>query len=326
MEGPGAKRARCVKRALLKLEQLSLPVATEVLRARTDAVWEVVAVAEAAAGAAAWLPDVVYEDGEKSDKALYALFARAKGRLAAAAVTNKVNLHEALMRADADMVAASVVVPAGLAAPPPLPGPGVWIWRPEGGWSGHGVAVVAEQPQLDAAWAAFERGKQAQGEKSRRGPRGRDDRAERALLSQYITNPLLMPGAHPGEGLKFHVRLHLLVVASPLGKRAALFRRGEIVRAEEPFRLADYGRDKVHDTHMRYNTPRMFPDDFPGGEAVASQFHAIVCRDLERVLHLTMDQVTKYPEGDSGFELFGCDLMVDETGRVYLIECVPAWL
>jgi hypothetical protein len=126
---------------------------------------------------------------------------------------------------------------------------------------------------------------------------------------------MLMPG-----DLKFHVRLHLLVVATPQGKRAALFRRGEIVRSGMPFVMENLGLDKIHDTHMRYNTPRFFPADFPGGEAAAADFFARVKAMLERVMELTLSRVTWFKESGGGFELFGCDLMLDRHNRIYLIE------
>lgn len=61
--------------------------------------------------------------------------------------------------------------------------------------------MVADQNRLDRVWSEHART-----------TRGR----KRALLSRYIMDPLLMP-----NGSKFHIRMHLLVVVTPAGKRAA---------------------------------------------------------------------------------------------------------
>jgi hypothetical protein len=214
-----------------------------------------------------------------------------------ARVCVQVDLHRLLLKHAPELVADTVVVEARGRYPPRLPDQGVWIWRPEGGWSGKGVVVVPDQRSLDRAWEQHVRS------------------GKRALLSRYITDPMLMPG-----GFKFHVRLHLLVVVTPQGKRVALYRRGEIVRSGQPFVLQEYGLDKIHDTHMRYNQPRAFPEDFPGGEEAAAAFHTRVHGIFQRVCALALPNVRSYAESDGGFEIYGCDLMLDREGRIYLIE------
>lgn len=66
--------------------------------------------------------------------------------------------------------------------------------------------------------------------------------------------------------------------------------------------------------------PGWFPADFPGDAAQASAFFDQAVVGLKRVCALTMPQVQWYEESEAGFEIMGCDFMVDQAGRVYLLE------
>jgi hypothetical protein len=241
--------------------------------------------------------DLIVVDGKYNwDKRLYPLHCGLKGRLNANILTNKIELHILLLKYSPDLVAETQVLQGS--GVPHFPEDGIpWIWRPEGGWQGKGVVVTTCQADLERVWRAH------------------DHARYRSLLSRYITDPLLT-----SEGRKFHLRIYFLVVAKPSGKRSAVYRTGEIIHATDPYVAGDYGNELVHDTHRRRSKPCFFPDDYPGDAAAADGFFREVVRTLTHVSELALPQVTWYDEARGGFEIFGCDFMVDRAGRVYLLE------
>lgn len=117
--------------------------------------------------------DLIVVDGKYNwDKRLYGVQSRLKGHVKAEVLTNKVDLHQLLMRElPGQIIAESVVVAANGPQAPRLPDASPWIWRPEGGWQGKGVEVVPDQAALDRAWREHVA--------TTRGRKG-------ALLSRYI--------------------------------------------------------------------------------------------------------------------------------------------
>ena len=250
--------------------------------------------------------DLLVLDGEfVYDRRFYSFPARLKGRLDGLIVHNKVDLHEFLMGVAPDIVAESVVVPGRRPRPPTLPGlspANAWIWRPENGYAGEGVVVVDSAHALERTWAAFERQQKR--------------KTLRALLSRYILNPLCT-----ADGFKFHVRLHLLVVVTPAARRVGVYNEGEMFLSKQPYRAGDFASAEIHDTHVRHQKPRTFPDDFPGGPAAAEDFRAKVLRLLDRLFTLAFPRIDWYrAESDGSFELYGGDFMMDAAGRVFVIE------
>lgn len=65
----------------------------------------------------------------------------------------------------------------------------------------------------------------------------------------------------------------------------------------------------------------MFPQDFPGDAVVTSSVFRGIHACLTDVTRLAVPDLAPYTEcSDRGFNLFGCDFMVDESGKVQLIE------
>jgi hypothetical protein len=255
-------------------------------------------------------PDLVIADGRYSyDHRLWRVRCGIKSRLSADCIANKVNLHQALEKSH--YIPETVVVPAPKdvkAKRVTLPGDGVWIWRPEFGYAGKGVAIVTDQKALDDVWR----------EHSQYRPE------QRALLSRYLIEPQTMKVG--GNEHKFHIRMYFLVAAippggpGPAGKSSALYTRGRIANASKPYKKGDYNNPLIHDTHFSKSSERRFPRDYPGGKkqanAVLSQAH----KALAHVSALLLPKVAVYPESKGAFEIFGVDVMVDAQGKAWLIE------
>ena len=190
---------------------------------------------------------------------------------------------------------------------------GKWIWRPSSGRSGRGVHAVSSSEELEELWAEFKKTKK--------------HRNDSILISRYIDNPLLV------GGYKFHIRMHLILKIKD-GKKVsgALVKGGKIIRSKLPYKKEDYQNANIHDTHARYNAPLKFPEDFPreySANAIFSKMLNAVSIATSivsdpKIKSLGFDPISVYPEESgektTGFEIFGCDFMIDDKGKVYLIE------
>jgi hypothetical protein len=245
---------------------------------------------------------VVVEGRWCTDDRLYGVRSALKGRLKVAQLNNKVALHELLQATHPEYLTESIVCHVGRGASQVRFAGGVWIWRPHLAFGGKGVVMVTNQGDLDRAMAQKLPGK-------------------KALLSRYILDPLLA-----ADGCKFHIRLNLLLVVGPLGKRAAVFKNGDIIRASQAYEPRDFGNRKIHDTHGKHNLPQVFPDHYPGGHVNAVEFFPKACRMLGDVCTLAFPTVSWYEENDAGFEVLGVDLMVlagDENPVILEINSRP---
>lgn len=67
--------------------------------------------------------------------------------------------------------------------------------------------------------------------------------------------------------------------------------------------------------------PLVFPSDFPADDGVAAGVFRDIHTCLTEVTRLAVPTLEKYTEcSEGGFNLFGCDFMVDEDHKVWLIE------
>jgi mRNA (guanine-N7-)-methyltransferase len=236
--------------------------------------------------------DLIIVDSEfTNSKELYGVPARMKGRIDSLTLNNKIELHKFMTKYDIKGIADTIVVEKGVEPKFPAEG-GVWIWRPEGGWSGAGVHVIDSAATLKTVWEGFK------------------SKKKRALISKYIMNPLLI------DGFKFHVRIYMIVVSTPEGKRAAIYKRGIIALSKKPYEARDFGNVDIHDTHIN-DKSRHYPDDFPGD---IQSFKTQMITILNSYFTKAQDDIKWYPESNAGYELYGCDFMIDKEGKVYLIE------
>ena len=125
----------------------------------------------------------------------------------------------------------------------------VYIVRPIGPGAGGGadVYVVSNNQEL---------------EKARQKTKRYNKTDKHVIISEYITNPLLLPTL---SNKKFHLRMYLMIcVGSPYnnGFEWHFWNRGKIITAELPYKNSDYTNTKIHDTHFK-STPinKYFPED-----------------------------------------------------------------
>lgn len=303
--GSGSMAAVPSKTYVVLFEELDPEVLANVLKDDKSATWTNISVEEAIERNYA---DLVIVDGKFNwDKRLWRFRCGMKSRLQADIITNKIDLHERISSQYPEAVPSTVIVPTKRLRPTPPIIPGIgpdapWIWRPEGGFSGRGVHVLDSQRALDRVWASH----------------FRRPTAKRAVLTRYITNPATV--TVDGTPRKFHLRLYFVVVAGPDGKRAGLYRLGEIAHARKEYRAGEYSDFEIHDTHFDWSEELLFPRDYPGGPGPAADVTRQAIEILSQVSELTINEIEPFDECDSGFEIFGCDFMVDDAGRVYLIE------
>ena len=136
------------------------------------------------------------------------------------------------------------------------------------------------------------------------------------IVSTYIRNPLLW------KGKKFHLRPFILVYYD--GKQIHCFHKiyHRVLTAHQEYKQSDWLNTDIHISGGK-NTSEMikWPDDFNlSKEMLATCNHSLnscikeICKMIEKILP------KPYPESTSAFELFGPDIMLDETGHAWLLE------
>lgn len=188
--------------------------------------------------------------------------------------------------------------------------------------SGKGIIIVTNQEDLAAAKKEY--------------PPGRinniktaDNNMEviNATISDYISKPMTF------DGLKMHLRMYMLVTTHPKPKYS-LFHEGKVLTAASPYKAADWSNTNIHDTHERstkefYTFQKDYERFKPSitskeKEDIFGQMNSI-CGVLYLILASAMKDdpenvVYDKDECRYAFEVFGVDFMIDESGRVYLIE------
>ena len=196
-----------------------------------------------------------------------------------------------------------------------------FIWRPEGGFGGRGIAVFDKIDELNKIITLHKK----------LFPK------ESALISEYIQNTMLikLPSLSTDKSdklelnYKFHIRMYLIIAIVPdvpglkAGTRTALCKYGEIANADKPFNL-ETNDLAVHNTHIRSTKGVRFPDNYPGGIEKGIEILNKSAKILSFVSKLLMPTVKPYEESKGGYEILGVDMMVerleDGTEKPMLIE------
>lgn len=181
----------------------------------------------------------------------------------------------------------------------------LYIVRPTGpfAWCGKGIERAASAAEL------------------RRLQREKAGARDRPIASEYIKHPLLW------HGRKMHLRTYWLVRGRTEHSafHATLWSRAKIMTAAKPYECAHFDDRGIHDTHVR-STPRglFWPDDMRDAlsEAQIAHIQQQMADVLACVARVFEPLAVPYPESRWGFEVFGCDFMVDAASlTVYLLEC-----
>jgi D-alanine-D-alanine ligase-like ATP-grasp enzyme len=141
---------------------------------------------------------------------------------------------------------------------------------------------------------------------------------EKVLISEYITNPLLL------EGKKFHVRIYFMITLIKRLFATRIFDFYEIFTADKKYKQTDWIDKDIHDTHARGNTEELiFPMDITNSKMRDNFKNKYIpkIKDCLTIVSKIIDgKINHYSQTENAFEIFGCDFLITETGQVILME------
>ena len=254
------------------------------------------------------------------DKQLWNIKSYWKSIVSIPDMLNKYLLHKLLLKTN--IIAPTILIdksekPPNLAKISKPYSDQIWIWRTDnkiGG--GMDVAIITNQDELDKIFLEFLAKKNtASG-------------GNNAILSKYITNPSLWINPNDKLYYKYHLRIYLIVVASKnveenmnkIKCRAGVFKYGEIVLAKKMYHSGDWNNTDIHDTHFKHGYAN-FPDDYQNQKYNSNHVFQEICQKLKYTVDITIRESLEFhPEAINNFQIFGCDFMLDNNGKVILIE------
>ena len=150
------------------------------------------------------------------------------------------------------------------------------------------------------------------------------DKKYRFVLSRYITNPKLIKNPDNNQLYKFHIRLWAIVsIDKNDTTRFGLFNTGNIITSNAPYVNKDYNNKKIHDTHQGKSLQieeGSFPQDFPGTEEAKAKLILDVRKMFADIFRTVSHKIKKMDKCESGFQIFGIDMMVTDENKPVLIE------
>ena len=179
-------------------------------------------------------------------------------------------------------------------------GKNVFIIRPVGvgAFSGFGIDVVSNKQELDKTLKKLHK-------------------FPTVIISEYIKNPMLW------DDKKFHVRSYLLVKNINNELTTYFYDFYEIFTAEKKYIKGDWHNKDIHDTHLKsVGKYVMGPHDFNNvnKELFNNKIYPQMEDCMKYVSKLIEGNAHPYPNAQHGFEIFGCDFMIDEDYNVKLLE------
>ena len=144
------------------------------------------------------------------------------------------------------------------------------------------------------------------------------------IISKYITNPLLI------NGLKFNMRIHFILYINNIlnSKKCNIFPIYDISTTNEPYINDNWSDPNIHLSGKTVRNNYNWPNDFNLSDSLLKKCN----NSLNECIHiicklLTSVELSVYSESTAGFEIFGVDIMLDNTGHAWLLEinCKPGY-
>ena len=172
----------------------------------------------------------------------------------------------------------------------------ILIAKPKGGFLSQGIELITNDAELQAF---------------------RTKTKDEAIVSAYLTNPLLV------DGLKFHLRVYLLLYVNQGYYRAYMHNEVDVLTAAEPYQADNWRRREIHLSGMEFTTqPYAWPTSLAAttDAAVLSRANNAIPSVVEAVAIAAGQRIAPYPEAGAAMEILGLDIMFDQLGNAYLLE------
>uniref|UniRef100_A0A6C0HN70 ATP-grasp domain-containing protein n=1 Tax=viral metagenome TaxID=1070528 RepID=A0A6C0HN70_9ZZZZ len=184
-----------------------------------------------------------------------------------------------------------------------------YILRPVDSFAGRDIFYISNEKELNKAIAFYNSHKNYRGVTY----------ANNVIASEYIINPMLF------KGYKFHMRVYYLITYINNTFASFMLDMGKIIHAGKPYTTTKPFTKIVHDTHLDNSGDYFWPDNFTGElkniyPDILEQTKNILKCVSNIISHSDFKQQWLYNEHTNGFLIMGVDIMVDTTGRVFLIE------
>lgn len=166
----------------------------------------------------------------------------------------------------------------------------VYIFKSEGSFGGTGIKIIKDYSEIKKI-------------------------NQEGIIMEYVQNPLLTPNKK-----KFHFRIYLLIYYDKGLIRFYYFDQYRIYTAKKDYVNENYSDQEIHiSTGPNTGHRFIFPNDFIGYniELINKEINSLlinVCKKLD------ISDITTYSTMQSGFEVFGLDILFDQNYNVNLLE------